>query len=143
MACVVLISVVVVWLLLMPLVPTIARQTMLRFHLRSHSFAQWAIQFPIPSMYNFANQYEVRATPPGLIDPLADDTQPRYINHFPPRLVTFFDTRERLLRDGTDRWLTLQSSYRGQRIRTLLHAEPKQGNAGFELHRLKCPEPHR
>ena len=53
----------VIWLLLMPWVPGIAKATMNRFHLSSSSFAVWAIQFPIPTMYNFANQYEVREFP--------------------------------------------------------------------------------
>ncbi|MCA9137967.1 MAG: hypothetical protein KDB00_14445 [Planctomycetales bacterium] len=115
---------VTVWLLLMPFYPAIARMTMRRFHLSSESFAVWAAQAPIPSMYNFGNQYEIRDLPEGLITPVLDSTRPRYINHFPTRILTFANGRYELLRKGQDRWTTYWSSYRGQRLETKVHAKP-------------------
>ncbi|TWU59408.1 hypothetical protein Poly51_21960 [Rubripirellula tenax] len=130
-----------IWLLLMPWVPAIAESTLRRFHLASSSFGVWAVQFPIPSMYNFANRTRVDALPPGLIDPILanplstntdqrDAPERRYINHFPIRVLTFADTRWRNLHDGKDRWYELESTYRGQRIETRLHAKPDADVAG-------------
>jgi hypothetical protein len=121
------IGAVVLWLLLTPLVPAIARVTMRRFHLASESFAGWAIQAPIPTMYNFGNQYEIRELPENLITPILDSTRPRYINHFPTRVLTFANGRYTLLHPQQDRWLTFRSSYRGQTLETKVHAQPLGG----------------
>lgn len=122
---------VTVWLLLMPFYPAIARVSLRRFHLSSDSFTVWAAQAPIPSMYNFGNQYEIRDLPEGLITPVLDSTRPRYINHFPTRVLTFANGRYSLLHKGQDRWVTLWSSYRGQRLETKVHAKPI-GEGRFE-----------
>ncbi len=121
-----------IWLLLMPWVPSIASATIHRFHLRTGSFALWAIQQPIPSMYNFANRYEVRDLPPGLLDPIIDTTEKRYINHFPTRILTFANTRYRFLVDGKDHWITVDTSYRGQTLETRFHAKPRE-SGGFDM----------
>ena len=123
-AIVTLVAANAVWLLMMPWVPGIARCTLDRFHLRTGSFAAWAIQCPIPSMYNFANRYEAREFPPGLVDPIIDTVEPRYVNHFPARVFTFADGRWRLQKDGRDRWVTIESSYRGQTIQSRFHLKP-------------------
>ena len=112
------------WLLLMPFFPAIARVTLKRFHLQTDSFALWAVQSPIPAMYNFGNQYEIRDLPDGLITPVLDSSRPRFINHFPTRVLTFANGRYSLLHPGQDRWLTFWSSYRGQTLKTMVHAKP-------------------
>lgn len=117
--------VVVFWILLTPFVPGIARTTMERFHLRAPSFALWAAQFPIPSMYNFGNQVEVREVPDGLLmATFLEKPKPRYINHFPTRMLTFGAGRFHYLSPGKDRWATFWSSYRGQVVETKVHAKP-------------------
>lgn len=133
---VMLIVTIAIWLLLMPVVPAIASATLHRFHLRTQSFAAWAMQFPIPAMYNFANRYKVEADQVSLIS--SPETVPldgRMVNHFPARIFTFADGRYLHLRHGEDRWLTIESSYRGQGLRTHFHAEPA-GDFGFNLRRL-------
>lgn len=120
-----------VWLLLMPFVPAIARTTMQRFHLSTQSYPVWAAQAPIPAMYNFGNQYEIRDLPEGLITPVLDSSRPRYINHFPTRVLTFANGRYTLLSPGQDRWLTFWSSYRGQTLVSKIHAKPI-GEGRFE-----------
>ncbi len=122
---------VAVWLLLMPFYPAIARVTMKRFHLSTESFACWAIQAPVPAMYNFGNQYEIRDLPEGLITPVLDSSRSRYINHFPTRVLTFANGRYSLLSPGQDRWVTIRSSYRGQTLETKIHAKPI-GDGKFE-----------
>ncbi|MFK8111514.1 MAG: hypothetical protein AB8B91_04915 [Rubripirellula sp.] len=129
-----LVIVNVVWLLLMPWVPSIAQATMNRFHLRTSSFAAWAIQQPIPSMYNFANRYEVNEFPPGMVDPILFEGEKRYINHFPTRAFTFANKRVMYLGKGEDRWFTLESSYRGQTLESRFHL--KSENDAFTLIRL-------
>ena len=138
LAIVSLLVVITLWLLLTPLVPAIASATMRRFHLGSKSFALWAIQFPIPPMYNFANRYEVDSLPPGMVDPILLTSEKRYINHFPARIVTFADGRYDYLREGSDRWVTIETAYRGQTITTRWHLEAKDPG-GFRLNRL-APE---
>lgn len=140
-AIIVLVVVVATWLLLTPLVPSVAAASLHRFHLKSRSFAVWAIQFPIPTMYNFANRYEVRRVPAGLIDPILEENTKRYLNHFPARVLTFFNTRHRHLNEGTDRWVTIESTYRGQTVETRFHAKPKEDAKGFDLIRLPQAEP--
>jgi hypothetical protein len=137
-----LITAIAVWLLLMPIVPRIAGATMRRFHLRSSSFVGFAAQFPIPAMYNFSNRSDVKDVPPGFIDPLfgelALDDQFRTINHFPARDATFATGRYRNLKDRRDHWFTLESSYRGQTIRSELHLE-HLGDGGYRMHRSAAP----
>lgn len=139
-----------VWLLLMPWVPAVASTTLNRFHLRSGSFVAWAIQFPVPSMYNFANRFQVSTMPPGslarmvdpiLIEPLdgsspAIATEFRYINHFPTRVLTFADMRYRSLNGGNECWLTIDSTYRGQRLESVFHAKSNP-DGGFDFIRLE------
>ncbi|MDM4016363.1 hypothetical protein [Roseiconus lacunae] len=123
-AIVVSIATVSVWLLLMPFYPAIARMTMRRFHLTTDSFALWAIQAPVPAMYNFGNQYEISDLPDGLITPVLDSTRPRYINHFPTRLLTFANGRYSLCHEGRHCYLTVRSSYRGQTLVSKILARP-------------------
>lgn len=142
-AIVALVGVIVLWLLLTPLVPTIASATLHRFHLRSSSFAVWAVQFPIPTMYNFANRFEVRKIPTGIVDPILETSEKRYLNHYPARVATFFNTRYRHLHDGQDCWVTIESTYRGQRVETRFHVQPKEDAKGFDLIRLDDAETDR
>jgi hypothetical protein len=139
-AIVTLVAITAIWLLLMPIVPAIASATLHRFHLRSESFATWALQQPIPSMYNFANRFEVRDRHPGLADSNANATETRYINHFPARVMTFANRRYRYLDQGKDRWFTIESSYRGQTLESWFHAKAKEGGHGFELIQLPSPD---
>lgn len=106
---------------------------MRRFHLRDNSFLVWAIQQPIPAMYNFANRYRVwegsPAPPPEATaghsahqigDP-AELLESGCVNHFPSRMITFANARYRLLAERADCWFELESAYRGQRLTTRLH----------------------
>ena len=142
LAIVALIMLTAGWVLATAAVPSVARATMARFHLRTDSFLLWAIQQPIPAMYNFANRYELRQWPAGLTDTLGltqatshGVIESRYINHFPLRTVTFANTRYRFLEAGEDRWLTLTSTYRGQSLKTRYRVKA-DSSGGFEMVRL-------
>ena len=112
-----------VWLLLIPISSRVAMANMQRFHLANDSFAVWAMHFPLPSMYNFANTFEVDDVPAGITNDLSLEPGPqRYINHFPLRLLTFADARHSYLRSGSHKWVTVTSRYQGQAITTIIHA---------------------
>lgn len=130
-----LVATIAVWLFWMPWSAEISRASMRRFHLQGESFLAWAVQFPIPAMYNFSNRAEITRYPPGLVDPLLDQTHTGYLNHFPIRCVTFADGRYRHLRDKNDRWVTVVSSYRGRHVESRFHVRSK-AEGGFELLRL-------
>jgi hypothetical protein len=137
-----LLAINALWLLWMPWSQEISKATMRRFHLQTGSFIAWAVQFPIPAMYNFANQAEIDHYPPGLVDPLLDQSEKHYLNHFPARCFTFADGRYSHLRQREDRWITIESSYRGRRLETRFHARPNP-EGGFELIRLSSTEAKR
>ncbi len=141
-----IIATVALWVMAMPWVPAVASVTMRRFHLSSDTFWGFAIQQPIPAMYNFANRVEVRELDPAddllrMIDPvlglpseLADTGSTQLplgvigretVNHFPLRLVTFADGQYKYLRGGT-RWIAATSDYRGRRLTTRWRIEPGQ-----------------
>lgn len=143
-AIVLLVTSVALWLLWTPWSAQISRTSMRRFHLQSGSFFVWAAQFPIPSMYNFANRCVVEKYSPGLIDPLfaEDAEEKRYINHFPLRCVTFADGRYMHFRDASDRWITIDTTYRGRKLESRFHAKPNP-DGGFELIRLSSVESNR
>jgi hypothetical protein len=50
-----------VWLIVLPFSRTVQSVYLQRFHLATPDFASWAIQQPVPSMYNFENRYWVSA----------------------------------------------------------------------------------
>jgi hypothetical protein len=133
-AIVALIALIALWLLLMPWIPGVAKQSLQRFHLRTPSFAVWSAQFPIPSMYNFANQYKVDDFSPGS-DVMILDENWRYANHFPTRVITFAAARYESLSSQQDRWFTLRSSYRGHILESRFHLEA-QGEGGHKLIRI-------
>jgi hypothetical protein len=131
-----LVVLVALWLLAIPFSGRVAAVALNRFQLQSTSFFRFAIQLPVPSMYNFANWYAVSSVPPGSIDQRVEiEVEKGYINHFPSRVFTWAEGRSYNFEDGQDRWVTLKSSYRGLTLQTRWHARP-DGRGGFELLRL-------
>jgi hypothetical protein len=77
-----------------------------------------------------------------LLDPifeLAAPTERRYINHFPARVLTWASRRVQNLGDRKDRWVTIESSYRGLALESRFHVKPA-GQGGYELIRLPAAE---
>jgi hypothetical protein len=133
--------VVSIWMIATPLIPKVAGTTMRRFHLNSSSFLTWSWQFPIPAMYNFANRYQIRRVPSslvtdGLLSEFAVTPTWRYANHFPTRVFTFGDGRYKLLRSGQSVWVDVESSYRGQTIRSEFELIPNGAGQGYRLIRV-------
>ena len=132
-----LIATVAVWLLALPFCPLIQRTALERFHLQTGSFAAWALQAPVPAMYNFHNRYRLESQPWDAT--FFERPVMGSINHFPVRLYTFAETRPLLLPQTDRRMLTIQSRYRGQTLTTRWSVtEVKDG--GYELVDEELPE---
>jgi hypothetical protein len=111
------VSVVTLWLLAMPFSRFVQQTTLNRFHLQTRSFLVWAIQAPVPAMYNFHNRYRVE--PPSLgVGPAAEP-------------LTGTVNRARHM-------LTVESRYRGHSLTTRWVAVPNAAG-GFELIDLVVP----
>lgn len=129
-AIVALIVIIAAWLLLFPFVTPIAQTTLNRFHFKTGTFWQWAIQQPIPAMYSFRNTYEVTKTSTETGQPTV--TESGTINHFPLRVVTFANGRYRNLLDGQPSTLHVASTYRGHRLESHYDVTP-DNHGGFHL----------
>ena len=125
-----LVVVVSGWVLCMPFCRFVQRTTMARFHLQTPSFFAWAVQQPIPAMYNFYNRYEIM--PPPWRGSPAFQSVGATINHFPIRMFTFGDNRAIFLPHGQMRSIDTWSSYRGEHLHVCWIAMPTE-DGGFEL----------
>lgn len=130
-----LIVVVAGWLLSMPFCDFVQRSTINRFHFQTRAFGLWAIQQPIPAMYNLYNRFEIRPSPwKRDKEKLPQDSvwEKGTANHFPLRLFTFGDKRAIFLRPDEPRQIDIWSSYRGQELHTRWSATPSE-KGGFDL----------
>ncbi len=132
-----LIATVVVWLLALPLCPFIQQTALRRFHLQTESFAAWALQAPVPAMYNFHNRYRLESQPWDAS--FFERPVTGSINHFPVRLYTFAETRPLLLPQTNRRMLTIQSRYRGQTL-TTRWTVTETNDGGYELMDEELPK---
>jgi hypothetical protein len=124
------VALVALWLLAMPFSRAIQQTTLNRFHLQTRSFAAWAIQAPVPAMYNFHNRYRIERQPQDATS--STDVRTGTVNHFPIRLYTFGESRGFMFRDKARHMLTAESSYRGQVLKTRWMVVAT-GAGGFEL----------
>jgi len=122
-------ALVAAWLLAMPLSLLVQYTTLNRFHLQTDSFMAWAVQAPIPAMYNFHNRYRIESLPWDA-DPFATPMTGT-LNHFPVR-ITSFSTDRAQLKAIDRRMFTLRSDYRGQSLQTQWIATPR-ADGGFDL----------
>ncbi len=137
-----LLGLVAIWLLAMPLVPAVTESTMHRFHLTTPSFSWWAIQQPIPSMYNFDNRFEMQRQPRGSGKPILHGIHSRekvasgQVNHFPASRITSALANTTYSGDLEDWWFTLITGYRGIEKRSYYHLQARE-DGGFEMIRLE------
>lgn len=111
------IGIVAAWLVGMLVTTSVSRMTLDRFHLQTESFLGWSIQQVIPAMYNLENRFEFQ--PDRAVDSTAMEfAKTKQLNHFPLRIVTFFDSRYGLFHDGNGARLLVTSRYRGQQLIT-------------------------
>jgi hypothetical protein len=126
-----LVLAVALWLSAMPFCRFVQHTSFNRYHLQTRSFTAWAVQAPVPAMYNFYNRYRVEPQPwdATFFSPRIEGT----INHFPVRLYTFGDNRPLLLPDVQRRMLTVQSHYRGESLTTRWTVQVADDGV-YELH---------
>ncbi len=146
------------WIMLLPFNQTVQKTFLARFHLDSASFSIWAMQQPIPSMYNFENRVWISSKPitqsdlhqtisnhknsiPQIETPatlLTDlkNTETEQINHFPTRAFTFGKTRWILKQQAETRYYYLSSRYRNIEHRSAYRLSPISDRQ-FEVTRLE------
>jgi hypothetical protein len=98
--------------------PAAARFFMRRFHLRSESFAAWALTAATPWMYNFENRVLVGGAPLSPAQLLSSASAWQRVNHQPARVITFADGRARFLARPGAHYFYLETRYRDQVVRT-------------------------
>jgi hypothetical protein len=126
------------WVLCLPLSSTVQKCYLNRFHLSSASFPAWAMQQPVPAMYNLENRFwvspstlsktelrdsEFRSTVPAPTSgpQLAAGAKPTSeigtsaLNHFPARTITFGGSRA-VLKENPNKYFYLRSRYRGREL---------------------------
>ena len=103
--------------------PDIQKTFMEQFHLKDKSFVRWASLQPIPSMYNFNNEFWFSSLPldPEVLsgrDPLPGGVQHFWINHYPLRFLSYGLYR-RYFNNFPESYLYLRSRYRSQSVETV------------------------
>lgn len=134
------ITIVAGWLIALPLVGTVQRATIDRFHLTSPSFAIWAAQQPIPPMYNLENRYWYSTRPLSEVDlirPAANDVRAETVNHFPARMITCASGRLLVNNPHDSSWLYLWSKYQGSEKLTAYRLEPIENSNAIRMHRME------
>ncbi|MEZ6093585.1 MAG: hypothetical protein R3C03_05010 [Pirellulaceae bacterium] len=103
------------WLIVLPFSSEVQRVTLRRVQFDSPSFANWSTLQIVPPMYGLENRYwfEPQKFSNGVPveQPLLEAG---YINHFPMRIITFFDNRERLLSQFDDSRIVVESRYQDE-----------------------------
>lgn len=135
------------WLALMPFSQTMQMTSLKRFQLATENFSGWAIQQPIPAMYNFENRYWADRRPIdsmrlsfGVEAARSSGIETNYLNHFPARAFTFAESRALCLHQRQYRWLYLHSRYRDSELWTVMEAIPDESGGGFTLMRRELPD---
>ncbi len=135
-----LVAVIAAWLAALPFSPAVQRATIDRFHLVTPSFAAWALQQPSPPMYNLENRYwfaRRELKPAELVDNPAEGIETGMLNHFPTRIITFFDSRIRLFLNENEGWLYVRSRYQDQQRVTVYHVHPRDEGRTLLMERVE------
>ncbi|MFK7767358.1 MAG: hypothetical protein AB8B55_09065 [Mariniblastus sp.] len=151
---------VALWIVALPFSTTVQDTYLKRFHLDSKNFVAWAVQQPVPAMYNFENrvcfsdreisetefaQALVRAPDEKLarvIGPVDEETDSAHqsvpvfktINHFPTRAFTFADAIYEH-KENLNGFVYMTTRYRGRELRSVFQITPV-ADSEFEVKRL-------
>ncbi len=117
--------------LTLPFSITSQRMALNRFHFQTPSFTVWAFQQTIPAMYTLENSFDYQSDGEYNND-MNNLLRVHQLNHFPMRVITFFDYRQCLLRNGADGFLTIRSRYQNQFLETHWRVQTREGR-GFDL----------
>ena len=108
-----------------------------QFHLKDKSFVRWASLQPVPSMYNFNNEFWFSALPLDSevlsgAEPLPGGAQHFWINHYPLRFLSFGLYR-RYFNTFPESYLYLRSRYRAQLLETVYRIIAVDNSLKLEL----------
>ena len=110
--------------------PWTQRQIMEKFHLKSPSFARFAVFQFIPSMYNFSNEILITGS---LVKGGQDALYVAkfQVNHYPLRMISFGSrNRSELIKSGAPRFAFIRSRYNGHTLDSIYALEPQ----GYKLY---------
>ena len=131
----VLILATTVVLLGIVIAPPVRTEMMKKFHLRSRSYGLWCVLQIIPSMYNFANEVWVSATPLTWSQLEKGEEIPNtahvWTNHYPIQVLTYWE-RQLYFRGNGLTYVYLRSRYRESTLYSALRVVARAG------HGMRC-----
>ena len=97
---------------------------------------EWAVNQPIPAMYNFANEIWIGNRPKNAVEGLPAPAKFKYgyiwINHYPLRVITFTSYRWMTLKDKDYKYISLRSKYKNSFVETCYYLNVKDGRIYME-----------
>jgi hypothetical protein len=123
------------FIVLLPVSDTVRRLAEMRFHLSGWPLGAWVMFQPLPSMYNFENQWTVtfsRSSPVVSTD-ACPETITGYINHHVYNRLLLPGSRLRLERCGLPALVRFTSTYRGTTINTTYVVRHGPGEHGLTV----------
>lgn len=115
------------WILLLPLSEKRQLIGLKGHHLRLFPFSVWAVQQLSPSMYNFAQRGKRMGPAQGQVRPF------EWVNHYPPRLITFGPSRLDFFSSGSPVTFYFESSYRRQKLESIYQVYAQSGQLQMKL----------
>lgn len=116
--------------------PEFQKRAITQFHLTSPSFLVWAVNQPVPAMYNFANEIWIGNRPKNASNeiPLGSPFKYYYtwVNHYPLRVVTFSWYRSMIYKDKDYKYISMRTAYRNTFVETCYYLNVKDGRVFME-----------
>ncbi|MGE3980398.1 MAG: hypothetical protein AB7F70_03110 [Candidatus Omnitrophota bacterium] len=116
--------------------PGLRERSLAQFHLTCPTFIGWALNQPIPAMYNFANEIWIGNRPKNATKEFPVGTSFKHyytwLNHYPLRVITFSWYRSMILKDVDYKFISLRSTYRNTFVETCYYLNVKDGRVYME-----------
>jgi hypothetical protein len=115
------------------------RELLLRaHHLRVEPFVAWSALQILPSMYNYANRVWVSSIPLNDLTLASDGSLPEvihteWVNHYPPRVITFGNGRAILMNANQSLHYYVQSRFCDTQVDSHFIAGPRDGKVEVQL----------
>lgn len=115
------------------------RELLLRaHHLRVEPFVAWSALQVLPSMYNYANRVWVSSVPLDDLTLVSDGSRSEgvhteWVNHYPPRVITFGIGRAILMNENQSLHYYLQSRFCDTQVDSHFIAGPHDGKVEVQL----------
>ena len=134
-----LLAAIAAWMICLPFFEFAQRAALNRYQLQNRFYPAWAMQQIVPSIYNFENEYRFESANPRPDPELAAFTRTKRLNHFPLRIVTYFDGRYRLFHEGHGGILRVNSRFQDIELETdwQIDAQP-DGSLRMTLRTNRC-----